>query len=702
MSTLVSASFAQMTLPVMMSPNDAAQYGKAPQANNLNKALGATVWSNDFSTASDWVTDNASQTSPFGWNIGTTVNSWWTAFSGGITSTSGGNFAEVYNGNYSNDDQAINVVYTLTTASAIDVSALTSGADAALLEFEQYGAKFNDLQEVQISVDGSTFTTVYDNNDKETFLGNNPSAYFANPEHVSVNITSAIAASPSTVWIRFSWTSRFPSDPALGAWTTFGWFIDDLALVSLPDNDLLVSEATWGAETNLTYILGLEQYFKIPTSQVAPITFATFVTNEGVNQATNALLAVDVNSGLYNGTAMLDTILVGQLDTLLEVSTPFTPAATALSYTFNWALTNDSIDDIPVNNTLVDGDFEVGGLVYQKDRGTIAGGFNRGEEAHEIGNAFTAFGAETVYSIDFVVGSSSDAGSDVLVKLYEVTPVAGAIPLFSELAYSLDYTITAADISSNALISLKLTSPYTLTAGTAYAAVVQTYGGTDAAFVCATSGSETGFLYLEDDASWYTIGSTPMVRMNFENLLTATIESSSTASPICKGDVVNFTSNAEGGTAPYSYSWNFGDGNSSTLANDTHSYTSSGTKTITYTVTDDAVPTANVVTESITVSIANCFTSIDENNLNGVVVSQNTPNPFNETSVVNFELTSSEVVTFEILDVTGKLVQTINLGTLNSGSHAVTFDSKELNSGIYYYSLVTGTSRITNKMVVKK
>ena len=43
----------------------------------------------------------------------------------------------------------------------IDIASL-GGSNMCVLEFEQYGARFNDLQEVQISYDGTTFTTFGD------------------------------------------------------------------------------------------------------------------------------------------------------------------------------------------------------------------------------------------------------------------------------------------------------------------------------------------------------------------------------------------------------------------------------------------------------------------------------------------------------------------------------------------------------------
>jgi PKD repeat protein len=65
---------------------------------------------------------------------------------------------------------------------------------------------------------------------------------------------------------------------------------------------------------------------------------------------------------------------------------------------------------------------------------------------------------------------------------------------------------------------------------------------------------------------------------------------------------VGFTGTATGGSPPYSYSWNFGDGSApSTSQNPSYTYNTAGTYTATLTVTDSSTP-AMTATSSVTVT----------------------------------------------------------------------------------------------------
>ncbi len=64
---------------------------------------------------------------------------------------------------------------------------------------------------------------------------------------------------------------------------------------------------------------------------------------------------------------------------------------------------------------------------------------------------------------------------------------------------------------------------------------------------------------------------------------------------------VNFTADTSGGASPYTYSWDFGDGSSSSDQNPSHSYTLSGNFTVILTVTDSL---ANEASASVNISAA--------------------------------------------------------------------------------------------------
>jgi len=71
---------------------------------------------------------------------------------------------------------------------------------------------------------------------------------------------------------------------------------------------------------------------------------------------------------------------------------------------------------------------------------------------------------------------------------------------------------------------------------------------------------------------------------------------------------VNFTASANGGSSPYTYSWAFGDSQSSTTQNPSHTYAASGTYSAKVTVTDSAHNTASAG-QTITVNPATALSA---------------------------------------------------------------------------------------------
>ena len=89
------------------------------------------------------------------------------------------------------------------------------------------------------------------------------------------------------------------------------------------------------------------------------------------------------------------------------------------------------------------------------------------------------------------------------------------------------------------------------------------------------------------------------------------------------------------------------------------------------------------------------------------VLSQNYPNPFNPTTQIEYSVPESGYVTVVIYDVTGRLVQTLVDGFVESGYHSIVWDGRDsaghtVSAGLYIYSLKGDHIAITRKMVMMK
>lgn len=84
-------------------------------------------------------------------------------------------------------------------------------------------------------------------------------------------------------------------------------------------------------------------------------------------------------------------------------------------------------------------------------------------------------------------------------------------------------------------------------------------------------------------------------------------------------------------------------------------------------------------------------------------LSQNFPNPFNPTTMINFVIPQKSAVSLSVYDMSGKLVaELINNETRTEGSYAYEFDGSKLSSGMYVYRLTAGKFSETKKMILVK
>ncbi len=84
-------------------------------------------------------------------------------------------------------------------------------------------------------------------------------------------------------------------------------------------------------------------------------------------------------------------------------------------------------------------------------------------------------------------------------------------------------------------------------------------------------------------------------------------------------------------------------------------------------------------------------------------LNQNYPNPFNPTTIISFGLPKSGVVSLNVYNALGELVQKLVGGQLSAGKHEFFFDGSRLSSGVYFYRLQTAAGSVfTRKMLLLK
>ncbi len=83
-------------------------------------------------------------------------------------------------------------------------------------------------------------------------------------------------------------------------------------------------------------------------------------------------------------------------------------------------------------------------------------------------------------------------------------------------------------------------------------------------------------------------------------------------------------------------------------------------------------------------------------------LSQNFPNPFNPSTVINYDLPKAADVQLELYDITGKTVMRVVNEKQDAGYYSVKLNASQLSSGVYFYSLRTNDFLNTKRMLLVK
>lgn len=77
------------------------------------------------------------------------------------------------------------------------------------------------------------------------------------------------------------------------------------------------------------------------------------------------------------------------------------------------------------------------------------------------------------------------------------------------------------------------------------------------------------------------------------------------------------------------------------------------------------------------------------------------PNPTTAVLNIKFELKNNNLVTANLIDITGKVLSTKSFGNLNAGVYNESFNTSSFNAGVYFIEFLIGDEKIVNRFLIK-
>ena len=504
-----------------------------------------TVWSNDFSTASQWAISNLTGDNQ-DWAISTSTSTTlgystgaWVDPNNTVTNENG--YALFDSDAVGQDGGNQDAFFTYT--GTIDCSAYPN----VVLEFNQRVRMWQTTETIfEVSNDnGATWVQFPVNLDKAT------STLYQ--ENSQVNISTA-AGGQANVKLRLRY---------IGSWD-YAWLVDDLKIVEQPAYDLR-SLSPFVAGTNN---LGIE-YGKTPVAHLdASYDIGGSAFNFGSATNTNTVANVNFGSGLnYNysigsiltndttayGATETPNLTVGVYNGAYTVSSTEEATGSALFanniYNRNFEVTNNvyALDGIGVNPTSAQTTTTLGSNSFNTPTGTI------------FANMYHLRGGNTnnvVVSLEIGIANTTNAGTTIQVAMIDTaTFFADGYQSLSDLngnvAESDFYTVTAADVSAGK-ITVFFPQPVALADDAYYAAVLtEVNAATNIRILndeTVLQPSYASMIHLIGDAT-YTNGNAFAIRMNMGVLgLDETANANLSVYPNPSSEVVTIESNLTEGT----------------------------------------------------------------------------------------------------------------------------------------------------------
>ncbi|MBL0108753.1 MAG: T9SS type A sorting domain-containing protein [Ignavibacteria bacterium] len=96
------------------------------------------------------------------------------------------------------------------------------------------------------------------------------------------------------------------------------------------------------------------------------------------------------------------------------------------------------------------------------------------------------------------------------------------------------------------------------------------------------------------------------------------------------------------------------------------------------------------------------MTSVNNENIQPVnfKLNQNYPNPFNPKTIINYQTGIPAFISLKVYNIKGEEIAILTEKKQNAGVYEFEFDSSDIPSGIYFYTLYAGEIKIDTKRMI--
>ncbi|MGD1844418.1 MAG: T9SS type A sorting domain-containing protein [Salibacteraceae bacterium] len=689
MSTLQKASETKMTanLPageiIAQMPDEYVTVTEFNGTTPGAESGASTIWSEDFAGGfpSTWTLDDSSGVCPWKYTTqgsqgffagaGTPINS--------ATSSNGFLIVDPDSANNTLFGQPSGTTYQYMASYFVTEGISTIGNPAVRLEFTQ-AFRFNNTPTLNVLV-----SNVSANGPWISYTVNNGVAANTaspDPQNISIQLPGSMGNQPN-IWVKIGWRAR-----------VYFWMIDDMRIVTAPDNDLAITQEYYG---NFGDSTRTAFYYAMPERQANAfnMTFGGAIINNGQASVPNTSLRVDVsNTGSYSNTSSNIVSLGALAVDSFNVSTTFSPNNGTGFYDIDFIAVSDSVDCFPDDDTVTHS-LAVTNFTYARDRGTSSGGISwaAGTDVHTVAQMFEFPAADTIIGLGISFFSNPPNG----------TTDGGIIDIgimddqFTELPGGTDfYVIDQAVTPFNQYNEIIFDTPVIIDTPGEYLVFYRLLSSSDQMWISTWDFNVddapplTAFVDVSNDDTWGFIGDVPELRIltRPEACQTVNILAQATVADATHPGSITINT-VTGGGGGYSFSWTGPAGFPGATTQNLTNLTIPGIYTVT--ITD-----ANFCSTNISYDVQG---SVNVNEIDDAAYDFSVvPNPNNGEFFLNFTTPGTEVFTVEVTNMLGQQVALARINVNGSLQHNM--DLKSFGKGVYFVSVVNSQDQKNTKRVI--